>query len=326
MASPSSTLSTLRPDLGGSLEEFDLAMDRQGFIGQRVLPVLDVAKQAGSFGRIPVEQLLQSRDTNRANGGGYSRGSFKFEPDSYATEEHGAEEPVDDRESEMYAEYFDHEVVSAQRALDVVLRNQEIRAAALLFNASTWTGSSLFTSITNEWDDYTNATPINDVEGAVRKVWAGSGIWPNALVINRHVFRNLRMCAQVLDRIAASGAGDKIKAKDVTAQMLAQVFDLEEIIIGGSAKNTANEGQTVAFGKIWSDEYAMVCRVARTKDIKEPCVGRTLHYSADGSQIGGTVETYRDETIRGNVVRVRHDVQEKRMYTECAHLLGNVTT
>jgi len=326
MPSPTSSLATLRPDIAGSLEEFDLAMDRQGFIAQRVLPVFEAQKQAGTFGRIPLEQLLQKRETRRAPGAGYSRGSWKFETESYATEEHGAEEPVDDREAEMYAEYFDAELISAARALDAVLRNQEIRAADLIFDPSTWTGAALTTTITNEWDDYTNAVPIDDVEGAVRKVYTGTGVWPNALVITKLVFRNLRNCDQVIERIVSSGAGNPAKPSDVTAAMLAAVFDLPNIIVAGSSENTADEGQARSISPVWADEYAMVCRVAETNDIREPCIGRIIHWGADGSQIGGTVESYRDETVRSNIQRVRHDVQEKRLYTEMGHLLQNVTT
>jgi hypothetical protein len=325
MPSSPTSLATLRPDLATFIE-FDLAMDRLGFIGHRLLPVLDVASQAGVFGKIPLEQLLQNRETTRHNGGGYSRGSWTFDDESYACKENGAEEPIDDREAKMYMNYFSAEQISAQRAFDAVLRNAEKRIAAMIFNASTWTGSSLFTSITNEWDDLTNATPITDVEAAVRKVWSGTGLWPNALIINRHVFRNLRNCTQVIDRITASGAGSPAKPSDVTAQMLAQVFDLEEIIVAGSAKNTATEGQTAVIDKIWSDEYAMVARICRSQDMKEPGLGRTFHWSEDGSQINGTVETYRDETIRGDVVRVRHDTHEKVLYVEAAHLMGNITT
>jgi hypothetical protein len=70
----------------------------------------------------------------------------------------------------------------------------------------------------------------------------------------------------------------------------------------------------------------MIARIATGVDMREPGVGRTFHWSGDGSSIGGTVETYRDETVRGDVVRVRHQVQEKRLYTEAAFLLGNITT
>ncbi len=324
MPAPSTALSTLRPDIAGSLMEFDLAMDREGFVWNRVMPVFEARKSSGQFGKIPIEQLLQNRDTVRAPGSGYSRGKFTFEPVSFATIENGAEEPIDDRESELYAEYFDAEVIAGQRAQDVVLRNAEKRVAALLFNATTFSGHT--SAITNEWDDYSNATPINDVETAVRAVWTACGLWPNSLTINRHVFRNLRNCDQIIERINSQGAGSATKASDITAEMLARVFDLAQVIVAGGTKNSAAEGQAFAADKIWSDEYALISRVATSNDIKEPCVGRVFHWGEDGSSVGGTMETYRDETVRANIVRCRHDVDEKLLYADAGYLLSNITT
>lgn len=328
MASPSTSLATLRPDLADSFAEFDLAADQAGYIGQKVFPVVDVQSQAGVFGKIPLEQLLKNADTKRAPGSGYSRGDFTFENASYACQENGHEEVVDDREAKMYAEYFDAEVISTARAFGTVLRNAESRIASAVFNSTTWTGSGLTTAITNEWDtNHTaNAVPITDVEAAVNKVYDGSGLWPNALVINRKVFRNLRNLDQVIERINSSGAGNASKPSDITAQMLAQVFDLDYVIVAGGSQNTANEGQAASVGQIWSSEYAMVCKIATSADFREPCIGRTFHWSEDGSMLGGAVETYRSEEVRGEVVRVRHDVDEIVLYPQAGHLLSNVTT
>lgn len=323
MPSPSSSLATLRPDIADSLMEFNLAMDREGFIGHRVLPVFEVAKKSGTFGKIPIKQLLQTRDTLRAPGSGYSRGKYKFEPASYACEEHGAEEPVDDTESEMYREYFDAEMVSGQRALDAVLRNAEIRAAALVFNATTWTSHT--TAVTNEWDDFTNADPAEDILAAAKLIYAASGLWPNALVVNIKVRKNLAHCASIIDRAKSQGFMD-VRPGNVNDAALAAALDIEQLIVAGSPKNTANEGQAVAISPIWSDEYASLTRVARTNDIKEPCVGRTFHWSADGSTIGGTVEDYRDESVRSKIIRARHDVDELVLHVESTHLLSNITT
>lgn len=327
MPSPSSSLATLRPDLATFLE-FDLASDSAGFIASRVLPVMDVASQAGNFGKIPLEQLLQQRETRRAPGAGYARGNWTFDKATYAAEEHGAEEPVDDREAKMYAEYFDAEQVSTLRAFSSVLRNAEQRVADAVFNATTWNGGALTTVVTNEWDvNHTaNAVPITDVEAAVNKVYDASGLWPNALIINRKVFRALRNLDQIVDRIASEGAGDATKPSDITEAMLAQVFDLDYVIVAGASRNSAKEGQAATPTQIWSSEYAMVCRIATGNDMREPCIGRTFHWSQDGSSIGGTVESYRDEVIRGNVIRVRHDVDEVILYPQAGHLLSNVTT
>ncbi len=325
MASPSSSLATLRPDLATFLE-FDLESEKAGYVAAEVFPVIDVASMSGTFGKIPIEQLLQQRETRRAPGAGYARGQFTFTTATYACEEHGAEEPIDDREAAAYAEYFDAEQINTMRAFSAVLRNAEQRVADSVFNATTWNGASLTTGVNDEWDDATNAVPTTDVEAAVRKIYAASGLWANALIINRKVFRNLRNCDSIIDRINSAGAGSPSKASDVTVDMLKAVFDLEHIIVAGTSKNGAKEGQSAAPAQIWSDEYAMVCKIATTSDMREPCIGRTFHWSQDGSSIGGTVETYRDETVRGDVVRVRHDVDEIVLYPEAGHLLSNITT
>ena len=323
--SPTSALGTLRPDLGGSLMQIDLDMDQQGLIANRVAPVIESERQAGTFGKMTVEQLLQTYDTTRTSSGDYNRITQNLGDANFATKEQGIEAPVDARNAAIYGAFFDAELLAAKRARDVVLRNREIRTAALLFNASTWTGASLTTAVGTEWSTASSATPITNVEAAIRKVWEGTGLWPNALIINRLVFRNLRNCAQIIERIAASGAGAPVKPADITEQMIAQCFDLNYVIVAGSAKNSANAGQTRSIAQIWSSEYAMVARVAETDNIEEPCVARTIHWGGDGSQIGTAAETYEDPRSRSTIVRARHETQELVLYPEAAHLLSNIT-
>ena len=324
MPSPSTSLATLRPDLGESLMEFDYAMNRRGYIGHRVLPIINVMQAAGTFGKIPLEQLLKEAATERSSKSGYNRGQWDFTTDTFSTQEHGFEEPVDDRDAAIYADYFDAELISAEMALDVVLRNAEKRVADAVFNATTF--SSYTTAITHEWDDLSNAVPITDVEAAAQAVFDQCGMWPNAVIMSRKVFRNCRRTDQVTSAIESAGAGSPSDAGSITEQMLAQAFDIDHVIVGGSARNSATEGQTASIAEIWSGEYVMVARVAETDSIKEPCIGRTFHFAGDGSDPLGLVETYRDEASRADIVRVRHEVQEKMLTVQCGHLLSNATT
>src|SRR5690606_49592 len=147
MAVPTTSLATLRPDLAASIEEFDLLADAAGYVAHQVLPSVDVAEASGTFGRIPLEQLLQENSTARNPGGSYNRGNWRFEEDNYVTRENGFEEPIDDNEARMYANYFDAEVISTSRAVSMVMRNREKRVADMIFNASTWTGASLTTGV-----------------------------------------------------------------------------------------------------------------------------------------------------------------------------------
>lgn len=323
MPSPSSVLSTQRPDLASSFEAFDLEAEKANYIGTRVAPIVTTASQAGNFGKIPLGELLQQSDTKRMPGSGYARGRFTFLPATYSCEEHGHEEPIDDREEKMYGSYFDAERIAAARAFNAVLRNAEMRWAAALFNTTTWTGASLTTAAGTPWSTIATAVPMTDVEGAVTKIYDGSGLWPNALILSRKCFRNLRRCASIIDLVKYSGFVDT-RAGNITEEVLAQVFDLKYVIVAGGSKNTATEGQTATPGQIWSSTQAMVARVAETNDPKEPCVARTFHWAEDGSDIDGRFESYRDETVRSDIIRVRHDVDEIVMYTQAAHLLTSL--
>jgi hypothetical protein len=306
--------------------EFDLEMEKQGFVATQVLPVIETGLQADNPGKVPLESLLFQADSKRNSASKYNRISGIFERFTYATTENGIEEVVDERDLERYRDLLLLDQIAYARALGLVMRNHEQRVASAVFNPTTWNGAALTTAITHEWDDAASAVPITDVEAAVQKVYDGSGLWANALVVNRKVFRNLRNCDQIIERINSAGAGNASKASDITAEMLAAVFDLEKVIVAGSSKNSAAEGQSASPGQIWSGEYAMVCRVATSSDMREPCIGRTFHWAADGSSIGGTVEEYYEEQSRGRVIRVRHDTDEVIMYPQAGHLLSNITT
>lgn len=320
---PSSSQATLRPDLA-TVMEFNLEMDRLGFIGLRVLPVVETDLQSDNPGKIPLEQLLKGADLSRTPSGGYSRDNMKFDKWSYATEEYGREAVVTRRLARQYANYFDAETVAMMRARDIVLREQEKRAAALVYDTSVYTGSDYTTAATAVWSSLSSAKPVTDVRNAKFKVWNKTGLWPNVVIMNQKQFEYCRATAEVVDLIASSGAGSPTRAAQITKQMLAEVFAVDEVLVAGSAQDTADEGQARSISQIWGDGYCSVARIARGIDIQEPGLGRTFHWSDDGSVVGGAVETYYEEEVRADVVRVRHDVDEVLMYYQCAHLINTV--
>jgi hypothetical protein len=54
-----------------------------------------------------------------------------------------------------------------------------------------------------------------------------------------------------------------------------------------------------------------------------------MHWGGDGSQIDserliGVVERYRDEDIRSDVIRVRHETDEHKVYPEMAQVITGI--
>ena len=311
--SPSPSAAVGRPDLGATLVEFDVQANQAGFIGLKLFPVIEVAEQSANIGRIPIEQLIQTQDTSRASGGGYRRGNFTFDDFSYATKEHGWEEPVDDRNLRIYRRYFDAEVVAARRARNFVLQNHEIRACALALATGTFTNAAAATA----WSTKATADPVADVLARIKAVRTASGITPNTVVMDYEKFLDCVECASVIDRLKYNGLTD---VKKVGTQHLAELFKVQQVLISGGLKNTAAEGGLTLAAQ-WTKTVVGVGHVAMDSDVATPCLGRTFHWSADGSDIGAILESYRDETKRCDIIRARMETQEKVMYSECWQLI-----
>lgn len=327
MAQPSTTIT--RHELSVPFSEFDLMMNQRGYIAPQVLKPRTVGLQSANIGKIPIEDLLETRDTQRAPKAGYARGDFEWTTYSYACKEYGFEEPMDDWTLALYADMIEAETIHSQRAAATVCDSYEADVASTIYDTAVWTGSALTTTITNEWDDHTNATPIADVIAAREKVIVGSGLEPNALIMNSYQYINLVNCDEIVDRV-------KYTARATQAEMRAAVADvlgLKYLLVAGGLKNTANAEQTASISRIWSSEYMMIARVAETEDPAEPCIGRTFIWSGDGPDSIGTdeklalvTEEYRDEKVRGSVIRVRNNRDIQIMYPQAGHLLKNAIT
>lgn len=322
MPGPSTDVRNLRPDISGVLQPYNEMTVSGGFIADRVAPATEVADTVGQYAKVTGANALPNVDTKRGKDGRYNQITWEWGTGTYTCYEHGLIEVVDRRDAKRYGRWFDAEVAAARRVRAALARAREIRIAALLFNATTFVPAS---SITNEWDDFSLADPIADVTAAKKRCIA-RGIEPNALIINRLVYENVRACDSVLDRIASSGAGMPTMASMVGVAQLQAVFDLPHILVGGGQKNSADEGLAASLTPIWSNEYAMVCRIAENENIEDPCIMRTFHYGEDGSQIGGVAETYYSEDRRADVARIRMDVAEEIIATQAGELLDNITT
>lgn len=311
-----------RPDLGLALEEFDLAMSRMGFIGQKVFPVLDVQLVTANFSRVTLQNLLRANiDLGRAPRAKYPRGNGQFTQDNYACKEYGYEEEVDDNESRMYAYTIDSEMIASQVAQDTLLRAYEKRVAVKLTDPAVFTGN--YTIPCNlSWKQYSSATPVKDGKNAIVQIYDNFGIRPNVAVIPWVDFMNLTECSDIIDRIKYSGRDDP---KSVTPQMIAALWDIEQVLVPDAVQNMGKDGDaTATLSPVWAGGTGGFYKVAKTRNLKEPCIGRTFNWTGDGGSITGAVEEYREEASRGNVYRVRHQTDEKLLNVQMGCLLTGI--
>ena len=112
MPTPSTTLTSLRPDLGGSFMELDMEAQKRRMIGPILFTPVEVSKPDGKLGKIPIEELLKPATVVRASGAPYPRQQYTFTDDTYSTKDYGIEEVVDERNAATYSDFFNAEQVA----------------------------------------------------------------------------------------------------------------------------------------------------------------------------------------------------------------------
>ena len=323
MPRPTSATTIQRPDLGVIAYELLLKAEQKGFMGLKILPILRVPFISGDYPVIPLEALLKDTNTSRAPRSKYPREDWEFETGTYACKENGVELPIDDVERKMYAHLKAMRVdeISVEKATDIILRRQEKRIAAAVFNPSNITQTA---AVTTEWSTAASCTPRADVMAAKRAMRLASGLIPNVMAISKTVFDNLFLSAEILNAFKYTNPVE-MGGEEAQRRTLAQYFGVGEVLVGNAIKDTAKKGKPVSIADIWDDEYALLAAVSSGgEDIYEPCLGRTYLWIEDSPE-NIVVETYREDSKRSDIYRVRQNTDEAFVFTGAGYLLSNIT-
>jgi len=332
-ASPSTTAATtaaeLRQDLGVVAYERMQGSASRGHIGLRVMPPFRVGASSAKFPVVDKSQSMRAADDLRANTGHYNEIDWAFGMTAYDTNDRGLEGRIDDRLLAIYGGRLPVEQITTNTVIDRILIGLERRIAGKLE-----TGAP-DASITDEWDDATNARPRADIDSAKRAFRLASGVQPNALVLPYNVFCNVLLTAEVTDALKYT---NPIELGGMQAQIaaLASYFGVQDLMVAGALVDGSKKGAAANLADIWSDEYIHLLHVSEgSANVLEPAFGRTLIWT-EGSAGGGSaadegegmliVETYRDESRRSDMIRVRYDVAEFEQYSGAHYKLGNATT
>ena len=320
MPRPTSSTTIQRPDLSAIAYEYMLEASQRGFIGLDLLPIFEVTEQSSDYPTIPIEAILKLQSTKRTALGTYPRSAYEFETGTYSCEENGWEEKVDDVEARLYRRFFDAEEVAAQRAVDIILRGQEKRISSMLFNTSNLS----YSAVSTEWSTAATCTPRSDVNTAKQAMRAASGLMPNVIAMSLKVLENLLLTSEITSALQYTNPIE-LGGLEAQKRILAQYFGVDKILVGGGIYDSSKKNIAMSIADIWDDEYVGLFKVsAGGLDLKDPCLGRTFLWIEDSPE-NLVTESYRDEPVRADIIRVRQHTDECFVFTGAGYLLTNIT-
>lgn len=117
-----------------------------------------------------------------------------------------------------------------------VLLAKEKLVSDLCCTASNWTTSN---DAAAGWAAGAGNTFIEDVLGAKETVRQLIGLYPNVMIMDPKTLTELKQESSVIDRIKYTGTQGA--PADVTTQTIAQLFEMDEVLIGGAIYSDAEE-------------------------------------------------------------------------------------
>lgn len=146
---------------------------------------------------------------------------------------------------------------------------REIRVAKVVFNASNYAPNLQETLVgVGQWSDYTNSNPVKSILAAADSMLRR----PNKLVIGRAAFSVLRQHPEVVAGvfpISQTGNGK------VSAQQLAELLELDEVIVGEGFVNIARPGAAANMQRVWGKNASLIFSSETEAQYGQPTFGWT---------------------------------------------------
>lgn len=152
-----------------------------------------------------------------------------------------------------------HTMLVTQKAL---IAREVSFASALMASGAAWdvkkagvaSGSYVLgTNVTN-WDDYTNSNPIEDVAYYCTQVHKNSGGFrPRHGIMSRSVWDVIKNHPDITSRI--TGGSTILNPAIVTQQLVASLFELEELLVMDAVYDTSLEGGTSSMSFLGGDAF-----------------------------------------------------------------------
>jgi Phage major capsid protein E len=273
--------------------------NRANFIAGQVFPNVPVSKQSDRYYTFDRGDFNRDEAQQRAPGAESSGSSFNIDnTPTYFT-------PV-------WAWHHDvpwQTMVNADAVLNLTRAATEYVMQKLLIRKEVdWVGKYFAGSIwTNDWDgvsgtptgsqvkhwsDQVDGDPIKNIRDGRRTIMESTGFEANTLVVGRAVYDALVDHPDIIDRVKYSGGVGNTNPARVNATSLAQLFEVDRVLVSNSIRNTAADNLTNSHSFI-AGKKALLCYAAPTPSLMAPSAGYTFSWTGyldQGNEFGVAIK------------------------------------
>ena len=217
-----------------------------GFVSELILPMISPAQYSGLLGgygnnHLKLEGMLAGGLGKYKNVNPITTTQTPYNIGSY-----GLEGFVSARDRANYDQPFEAERDMVAGLTSLITIFKEVTLASSMANSAILTQGVTLTG-TDQWNDYTNSDPVDDISTGKATIKLFTGVLPNFLVFDWKVANTLKYHPKILANLGFNYA----RPGGLTAQELAMAFDVEKVYVPTCNYDSAKEGQASVFTPIW---------------------------------------------------------------------------
>lgn len=250
--------------------------DAKDFIADQVFPIVPVQKKSDRYFVYNKGDWFRDEAQERAPGTESAGGGYDIDnTPSYFARRYAYHKDVTDEDRENADTPIKPDEDATQFVTQKLLLRREAVFAQKYLTSGVWgievggvsNNATPGTSFI-KWSDYSASNPAKDIRYLKTKIASTTGFDPNVLTLSYDVYNTLLDHPLVLDRIKYTTpalAGN-------VAKILAQLFDVEKVVVAKSVVNVAAKGANDSINFQVSNR-ALLSYAAPNPGIKQPSAG-----------------------------------------------------
>jgi len=295
-----------------ALTAIAIAYKNAAYIADVVLPRIRVEKQEFKFLSYSSDQFFNIPDTKVGRRSKPNEVNLEASEIADFCEDYGLDGGVPHSDVENADARYDplgNEVMFIQ---ELIALDREARAAGLIFANGTYdaalrqtlAGASQFSDVTSK--------PISVINEALDLPL----VRPNQMVFGQQGWTKFRSHPEIVEACLGTGA----KAGSVTRQAVAELFEVDEVIVGAARANSVKRGQAPALTRLWGKHLALIHK-APVPDAKGAVTfGGTFQW---GDRIAGQWEDKNLGLRGGTACRTGESVRERIIANQAGYFFQN---
>ncbi len=314
--------------------------DTSAFVAGRFFPMMSVMKASDVFTTYPQGYFNRIYETDRAEEAEANSISYATGEDSYSCKIDALRIFIPDEKRANVDSQRKLDMESTRIVTDAILMKKEKVFADKFLATSKWAKdlTGVASGATGDqfvhWDN-SASDPVKDINNACKDiVLRTGGRKPNKMLMTYDVWKALQLHADIIDRVKYNGGGGNNSPAMVTMTALAQLFEIDQIMVMSTIQNEALDGVEDATtglpavtNAFMSSKTVLLGHVPMSAGLMTPVAGLTFlwnRFISHGAGGGPRTRRYRKPEIRGEYIEVEMAMDQKMVSKEMCTLLSSV--